>query len=59
MKINKTYMVESEVGEDLNSLKKRMLDLKDRYQSRIFGIFNGQLYVCYVYYKNIDEIEIY
>ena len=59
MKIQKTYIIISEAREDLDNLKSTMFDLKELHRSRIFGVFNGQLYVCYVHCKNKDDIEIY
>ena len=59
MIVSKRNIVIAEVGELLVELKQRMLDLKSEYEEEVYGIFNGELYICYPIYKDIDQITTY
>ena len=73
MKANKYYVVGAEVGDSLEEMKQEMFRLckasndesntnvfgKDWSNTSVFGIFNGQLYICYGYYDNYEQIDIY
>lgn len=56
-----TNVCKTEVGEDLDDLKKAMLYCLDNYgrNNEVYGIFNGQLYVAYTWAKTIQDINLY
>lgn len=58
MTVNKRYIVKADVGESLEEFKRTMLNFKSE-SDEVYGIFNGYLYVCYPYYEDIDQIDIY
>lgn len=55
----KYYIVEPDVGESLFDMKPEMFNLKESVRNTIYGIFNGQLYVCYVVYTDPNQINVY
>ena len=73
MKFADYTIVEAQVGETLDELKHEMFALcmssgieptidefgKDWSNTRIFGIFNGDLYVCYKYYTSYEQVNLY
>ena len=54
-----TIMCKAEVGCSLDELKEEMLKQVKMRGEKVYGIFNGELYVAYRWANNIGDIDTY